>query len=653
MPRNYVRKTKINSYNQDNLFKALDAVRKDGRKIREVGRSFGIPESTLRKNLILDRPQCPRLGRKSVFSPEIELELKEYILKLCTLFYGLTPKELRRLAFRYAEKKNISNNFNKNLGLAGKDWLYCFLKRHPSVRLRQPQGTSLNRIAGFCKEEVQLFYSNLEAVMQKHKFPAHRIYNQDETGITTVQKKCPKIYGPKGVKRVGAVTSAERGRNITAIFTMSASGHFPPPILVYPRTRMSPLLGRNGPIGAVYLCSKNGWSNSDIFLQWLSHFKNHVHPTENDPVLLVLDNHSSHISIEVFEFCRNNFIHMVSLPPHTSHRLQPLDLTFFGPLKNAFYRECDFHLTSSGHTKIQEYDVAELLNKSFVKAASISNAVSGFRVSGIHPFHPEKFSDKDFEPAREIVDQQILVDVDVSAIPETPDSGKRPPDTPQNNIDESTEPPAASEEIGTVNTNLYDNPIPSTSKDNSFFVFAQSITKNNPRSTEGQARPKPREKQHSEILTSTPIKVKLENAKERRIINEEKKNRKERKLVAQRLGFEDKIQKKKMKMAKKEKKPRSTKLKRKIKIEEESSDECDNRSIDYKNLCQDDEFDDIELNLGTTAIEKTTDEICNICGDIGKDRELWFRCVYCSSWSHAECSGADSAVDYICEYCKY
>lgn len=88
---------------------------------------------------------------------------------------------------------------------------------------------------------------------------------------------------------------------------------------------------------------------------------------------------------------------MVSLPPHTSHRLQPLDLTFFTPLKSAFYREFDFYLKPTGHTKITEYDVAEFLNKLFDEVAKISTAVSGFRTSGICPFNPEKCSDAAIE----------------------------------------------------------------------------------------------------------------------------------------------------------------------------------------------------------------------------------------------------------------
>lgn len=635
MPKTYTRKTERASYSKETLSEALKAI-KDGRKIREVGRSFGIPESTLRKQMLSNQPKFPRIGRKAVFSPEIEQDLAEYILKLCKLFYGITQKQLRRLAFKYAEEHNIPHSFNREKGLAGKDWLYGFLKRHSNISLRQPQATSLNRIAGFNKEEVQLFYKNLETVMKTHKFPAHRIYNQDETGVSTVQKRCQKVYGPKGVKQIGAATSAERGRTITAIFAMSASGHFLPPMLIYPRTRMTPLLERNGPPGALYACSPNGWSNNDIFIKWLFHFKDHVHPTEDSPVLLIMDNHNSHVSIDVYKFCKSNFIHIVSLPPHTSHRLQPLDLTFFSPLKNAFYRACDFYLTSTGHTKITEHDVAGLLNKAFEQVAKISNAVSGFKTAGIYPFDADKFGEDDFAAAQhDANDQNIAVEmVDVSAAAASPNQS--PKNT--NNANETDDAPSGNGVVKTSNqsnlADLYVNPIPSTSKDSSFLSFAPI-----PKKVVKPGKTKGRAKQHSEIITSTPMKVKLEVAEEKRKANEIKKKEREMKKAARCLGFDNK----------KDKIKKPAKPKRKIKHEHDSSEESD--IDDPKMLCQDDEFDDFDNNLLPSSVEKHSSDVCNICGDIGKNRELWYRCVNCSSWSHADCSGADTAENYVCYFC--
>ncbi|XP_046662883.1 MFS-type transporter clz9-like [Homalodisca vitripennis] len=127
-------------------------------------------------------------------------------------------------------------------------------------------------------KRLRFFFDNLKAVIHKFEIDPHRTYNQDETGITTVQKKCPKVLALKGAKRVGGATSGERGRTITAVFCVSAGGHYIPPMLIYPRKRMTPNLQVNGPHGALYCLSNNGWTNSELFLEWLAHFKKTLTP---------------------------------------------------------------------------------------------------------------------------------------------------------------------------------------------------------------------------------------------------------------------------------------------------------------------------------------------------------------------------------------
>ena len=57
-------------------------------------------------------------------------------------------------------------------------------------------------------------------------------------------------------------------------------------------------------------------------------------------------------------FAKKNDIHVLSLPPYTSHRMQPLDVTFYGPLKKAYFRECDLCVKSHNFVKITPYEVA-------------------------------------------------------------------------------------------------------------------------------------------------------------------------------------------------------------------------------------------------------------------------------------------------------
>jgi hypothetical protein len=64
-----------------------------------------------------------------------------------------------------------------------------------------------------------------------------RLYNCDETGITVVQHKHTKILGLKGKRQISSLQSAERGSLVTDVTYISPTGHFIPPLLVFPRKK--------------------------------------------------------------------------------------------------------------------------------------------------------------------------------------------------------------------------------------------------------------------------------------------------------------------------------------------------------------------------------------------------------------------------------
>ena len=68
--------------------------------------------------------------------------------------------------------------------MAGKDWFPAFMKRHPEISVRFPEGTSINRATAFNKIAVEKFFNNLEPFLA---VDPSRIYNVDETEILTLQ----------------------------------------------------------------------------------------------------------------------------------------------------------------------------------------------------------------------------------------------------------------------------------------------------------------------------------------------------------------------------------------------------------------------------------------------------------------------------------
>lgn len=400
MVRNKPRRTKKAGWSEEYLKQAIQLVN-EGQSKKSVGRQFGIPRSTLRDRLKSGKTEKPKMGRKPVFIEEQEKILESHVLEFSKIFHGITIPQLKELAYNVAEKMKIKHNFNKISKKAGDDWVASFRKRNPRISLRTPEPTSINRITAFNKAEVELFYKNLEDLMGKYNFEPRNIYNVDESGISTVQKPA-KILAGKGQKQVGGVTSWERGKNITVICAMSASGGYIPPLFVHPRARMSPLLERGGPAGSIYRCSKNGWSNDELFFEWLEHFNKHAHPSADQPVLLIMDNHDSHVSLKIYEYCRVNYIHVVTIPPHTSHRLQPLDISFFGPLKNEINKESDRFMRLNVQKKITPYDIAGIFKNAYIVVAAAAKAISGFEKPGIYPLVPNKINGFDFIPVEEV-----------------------------------------------------------------------------------------------------------------------------------------------------------------------------------------------------------------------------------------------------------
>ena len=83
------------------------------------------------------------------------------------------------------------------------------------------------------------------------------------------------------------------------------------------------------PDSYMYAEQKNGYIDTETFIKWLrDHFIPCSGASMEKQVLLVLDNASPHISLEAAEIASANGVHILLLPPHSSHFLHPLDLIF-------------------------------------------------------------------------------------------------------------------------------------------------------------------------------------------------------------------------------------------------------------------------------------------------------------------------------------
>jgi len=299
--------------------------------------------------------------------------------------YGYTWKETINLASDYAVHLQRRD---KQHPLSLK-WLYSFLGRW--------QGRSLETMRACCssREVVGKYFLELESIRDRYdlKDQSHRIFNVDEKGITT-DCKPPNIVSCSHFKP--QVVTAGNSKTVTLLGGGSASGSQIPPFCVFPGQRMMlPDLLNGVTPGASGTVSDSGWSNSVIFEQYMKeHFIKFIPNRDDDHKVLVLyDGHKSHISMSLITWVKENNIILFVLPPHTSHILQQMDVSCFGPFEKAWGAACHSFLRSSGGQIITRYDVCKLACNVYTKTLTPQNLLPALKKCGIFPFCPDVIPD--------------------------------------------------------------------------------------------------------------------------------------------------------------------------------------------------------------------------------------------------------------------
>ena len=101
----------------------------------------------------------------------------------------------------------------------------------------------------------------------------------------------------------------------------------------------------------------------------MKHFVRTVKVNIEHPVLPLLDNHYSHLAIDVLDYCKDNGVVPLSFPPHCSHKLQPLDRAVFGPLKKIWGPEQQTLMRSNPGKTMTIFDLPGILIKTWPQSA--------------------------------------------------------------------------------------------------------------------------------------------------------------------------------------------------------------------------------------------------------------------------------------------
>ncbi|KAJ8883824.1 hypothetical protein PR048_015679 [Dryococelus australis] len=129
-----------------------------------------------------------------------------------------------------------------------------------------------------------------------------------------------------------------------------------------------------------------------VFEKLFDHFLAHTKTNANVRVLLLLDSHLRHAkNLNVKIKARENFVTIICLPPHTSYKLQPLDVGVMYPLSHSYEKGLKKCLTNHPGHVITDYQVSTIFCEAYLMACHPKNAIKGFQNKGIHQYNPDIF----------------------------------------------------------------------------------------------------------------------------------------------------------------------------------------------------------------------------------------------------------------------
>ena len=382
------RPKKLRQWNEDSMRRAYEAVTNKEMGVNRAALEFKVPRTTLKDRVSLRVIHGCNMGPKPYLTQEEEKELVDFVLNCSKLGYGKTKQDVLQIVHSTLVKKGTSKADKVSHG-----WWIRFCKRWPQLRLRKGDSFPVVRDQMTNSTVFKDYFDLLDKTLSEYgiKDKPAQIYNCDESGMP-LEFKMPKVIAAKGTKKVRQCSSGSKTQ-ITILACASASGQAIPPMVVFAGKNFNSILSKGEVPATLYGMSSSGWMDQELFADWfLHHFL--VHAVASRPLLLLLDGHSSHYTLELVKLAAEHDVILFCLPPHTTADTQPLDTSCFKPLKNYWVDVCRKYLFTNPSRVITKFQFSGLFAEAWSKGMTVSNITSGFRTTGVYPFDPNAVLDK-------------------------------------------------------------------------------------------------------------------------------------------------------------------------------------------------------------------------------------------------------------------
>lgn len=385
----------MHQYSEESLKTAIKDIRDGLTSIKGASKKYGVPRSTIQDRIHGRIAEGARkMGPPTILSSAEELRLVKWCHDLAKSGFPLKIDDLLNTVQCIIKEDGRNTPFLN--GRPGRKWYTSFLKRHPSLAIREAEGISKGR-AVVTEKSIKKWFEELKTYLTEENAlhildDPSRIFNGDETSFCMCPKT-GKVLAPKGYRNVYSIQRGNEKETVTVLLVFSADGKTVVPMVVFPYVRPPKEVVNSLPEKWFLGKSETGWMVSETFFEYVA---NGVHSWLNEnnvqrPILLFIDGHKSHMTMELSQFCQANGIILYALPPNTTHIMQPADVSVFKPLKSEWKKTVrEWQMKPENINKVVSKTTFCPLLQMVLTNINITDTIkNGFRKCGLYPFNPD------------------------------------------------------------------------------------------------------------------------------------------------------------------------------------------------------------------------------------------------------------------------
>ncbi|XP_033225745.1 uncharacterized protein LOC117178428 [Belonocnema kinseyi] len=188
------------------------------------------------------------------------------------------------------------------------------------------------------------------------------------------------------------VVGANEKGYLTVLFKAAASRQLLPHLILFdlkttPRKEVLEKIPSDWTVGN----TEKGWMASDSFYKYIVNvfYKWLIDNDYEFPVILYVDNHLSHLTMQLAKFCKEKQTELIRLHPNSTHIIQPLDVGLFHVFKENYKVANNEFRIQNNVVDVKKYMLAGIFKQALESYDFTNCIVSKFPTCGLAPFDPD------------------------------------------------------------------------------------------------------------------------------------------------------------------------------------------------------------------------------------------------------------------------